>query len=393
MRVSFRQAVSCLTVVFASLSVAAVAEDYLQVRRGRLFLRDEPFAAVGVEKADLVDLFGGALGLSSPQDAARALDDASRIGFDVIRTTLIRVDAAITEDWPTRRRNIIHALGEALAACRQRDMKLVVAICADWTCFGRVTFEPPGRLFIRDTRPYNMFRRFVRDVVLPYRDDDTLLYWDILDKVNADMDILTGIVAPQGFTSAQLATFVRESALLVKGLDANHPVSSGLTLPAVAKTPRVYTSARAAGIREKEIISFLTAMHRGAVDIVSIQCVEADQVRLLGEPGTGVSGDVMYAARGARSLGKPLVISRLEGDYSDYTLAYVRATLEAAVKHAVPLVLLSPWEPTHQLREHIWPQNSATIVMTARSYTDRLTQAVGKMGPPQQSATQTTETE
>lgn len=248
--------------VFALLSALAAvsaAEDspatsFIETSGTDFTLDGRPFFVTGVNNHYLT--FG------SQAEVTRVLDDAKAIGANIVRTFLQPVigslDGSVATIWNWRivadasdlavkdtyllhwdpRKNAMAVNDGAsgmqkvdflIAEAGKRRLRLIIAFLDFWAYTGgaqqmRAWYgsRDQSRFFFYDPRTKRDYRTWVSNVVqrvntltgLAYRDDPTIMAWELMNEGNA---------RPETLRSAWTA----EMSAYVKSLDPNHLVSSG----------------------------------------------------------------------------------------------------------------------------------------------------------------------
>jgi mannan endo-1,4-beta-mannosidase len=246
------------TLLYAPAGVRA-AEDpparfFIKTSRTAFTLDGKPFLVTGVNNHYLT--FG------SPDEVTRVLDDAVAMGANVIRTFLQPVigslDGSIPTIWNWRKQADAYDLGVRgtyllhwdprkngmavndgpdgmqkvdflIAEAGKRRLRLVIVFLDFWDYTGgaqqmRAWYESQDKstFFFSDPRTKRDYRTWVGHVVqrinpltaLAYRDDPTIMAWELMNEGNA---------SPEDLRLAWTA----EMSAYVKSLDPNHLVGSG----------------------------------------------------------------------------------------------------------------------------------------------------------------------
>lgn len=248
--------------VFALLSVLAAASaadslspaSFIKTSGTEFTIDGRPFFVTGVNNHYLT--FG------SRDEVIRVLDDAVAMGANVVRIFLQPVigslDGSTPTIWnwrlegdandlavkgtyllywdPSQNRMAINDGADGMqkvdfliAEAGKRRLRLIVAVLDFWAYTGGVQqmrawygSQDESRFFFGDPRTKRDYRTWVRHVVqrvnlltgLAYRDDPTIMAWELMNEGNAEPETL------------RLA-WTAEMSAYVKSLDSNHLVSSG----------------------------------------------------------------------------------------------------------------------------------------------------------------------
>jgi mannan endo-1,4-beta-mannosidase len=248
-----------LVLLFALLPAASVADDsrapsFIETSGTDFTLDGRRFFVTGVNNHYVT--FG------SQDEVTRVLDDARAMGANVVRIFLQPVigslDGSVATIWNWRKigdasglavngtyllhwdprkhamavndgANGMQKVDFVIAEARKRGLRLIIAFLDFWAytggaqqmraCYGS---RDQSRFFFQDPRTKQDYRAWVSHVVqrvntvtgLVYRDDPTIMAWELMNEGNA---------RPESLRLAWTA----EMSAYVKSLDPNHLVSSG----------------------------------------------------------------------------------------------------------------------------------------------------------------------
>jgi hypothetical protein len=322
-------------------SAPAGRAGFLSREGTRLVLDGKPFRAVGVNKVELIDQY--LAGLSGEVPAAprervtRTLDGLSARGLDTVRVypypfwpvdvlrTFLAADAATrAEAW--------RCFDEMVADCAARRIRLVVS-----TQFYLGMWSDLAHESLHDfiTRPESQARRmhdaWLRELVGRYRDSETILFWELPNELNLYADLRphrpAGLLATPAsltpgpvvrdsrnhFSSDEAAAFLRETALLIKSVDPNHLVGSGLSAPRTCAWHLWLGSLRRSVAMDwtadspEEQMDYISLMTPDPVDLV---CVH----QYLRPDALGEADQLAIAIRAAARMNKPVYVGEFGPD-------------------------------------------------------------------------------
>ncbi|ESY64285.1 MULTISPECIES: cellulase family glycosylhydrolase [Mesorhizobium] len=247
---------------FAFVSVAAIAStvdkpsamSFIKTSGTNFTLDGKPFFVTGVNNHYLT--------YGSQVEVTRVLDDAVAMGANVVRTFLQPVigsiDGSVSTIWdwrlegeasnlavegtyllywdPSQNRmaindgaNGMQKVDFLIAEAGKRHLKLIIAVVDFWGFTGGAQqmrswygSSDESAFFFTDPRTKQDYRTWVRHVVervnpltgLAYRDDPTIMAWELINEGNAQ-------------PLALRLSWTAEMSAYVKSLDSNHLVSSG----------------------------------------------------------------------------------------------------------------------------------------------------------------------
>jgi mannan endo-1,4-beta-mannosidase len=231
----------------------AYPADFLKVKGTMFTLADRPFFVTGVNNHYLTH--------ATEAEVLRVLDDSVALGATVVRTYLQPVigalDGSVPTIWDWKSNADSNDLGVKgsyliywntgsgmaindgpngmqkvdflIAEAKKRNLKLIIAFLDFWAYTGgaqqmRAWYGSPDKntFFFTDPRTKRDYRNWVSDVVhrvnpktgLHYRDDPTIMAWELMNEGNAE--------------PAQLRhAWVAEMSAYIKAQDPKHLISSG----------------------------------------------------------------------------------------------------------------------------------------------------------------------
>src|ERR1035438_7363711 len=221
----------------------------------KLMLDGREYRAIGVNVPHLHQIYNGTWfhireKYGTPEKAREvalaAIDDASSSGLAFIRFFAApgypRDQAMLYDKDPAEYWRL---MDELFAYCRRKNVKLIPSL---------QTIPGPFQIFgetgqaIRDpqSKTYAWVHRYVTEFVTRYRDDPTVLMWELLNEgmLKADVEMLGRKLLPKGvfpagatprvdgnnddsLSFAMLRKLYREHAAFIHSLDAHHLVTSG----------------------------------------------------------------------------------------------------------------------------------------------------------------------
>lgn len=378
---------------------------YLTRKNDQLSLDSRPFRAVGVNKYELLDLYVAELlgedSAAAAENARQSLDELKRLGVDVVRVQG-------SQFWPAhmlktylggedRRREFWQRYDRMLADCSQRGIRVVLAVNFYLGLWPDLAHESLHDFVCNPhSRSREMFEQWLRDLVGRYRDDPTILFWELPNEMNLVIDLrpqfpegmlkwshpqlMPGPVvrdASNNITSEELAAFFREITLLIKSLDPNHLVGTGCSIPRPAawhlwmgslrRSPKMNWTADT----DEQQADHLRLITPDAIDLICVHLY-------LGGQAAEKLERLSVIAETARQLGKPLYIgecgvqgrSNTEEVYGQAgARADLQRLLDTASKLDIPITLLWTYnEHARTLHEPvIWPDRQPEVVEMLRA--------------------------
>jgi mannan endo-1,4-beta-mannosidase len=216
-------------------------EYFVEVRDGQFVLGCDNFKIAGWNQWEVVEAAAGAPslggasipeGMTGPELVRTLLERGNEIGFNAMRTWVHPVNpqyalqTAPGEYSEAAFRGLDYVLDEA----RKNNIKLILAFTSNWTPTGGIPeylkwadkTDPVD--FYTDPEIKQTFKDFVETILTRentingriYSEDPTIMAWDLLNEPRCD-----------GCPEGTIADWYTEMAEFVKGIDANHLVTTG----------------------------------------------------------------------------------------------------------------------------------------------------------------------
>jgi len=228
----------------AAISADSGKPVFLKRSGTQLLLDGKPFRAVSVVKYDLFRQFL----MEDGEKAAANIRDMSKRGFSLTRAGMVGFYPQEMELWPSA--EYWKRMDAAVTVARENNIKLIPTIVWNWYLFTDMANETMQDLLTnKDSKSRQYLDLYVSQVVERYKDDPTILFWEIGNELNLGADL--EFMRPYGFselnlvasgaaymrvrrdnyTSDQMIPFTRDLAKLIKSIDKNHLVSTGQSAP------------------------------------------------------------------------------------------------------------------------------------------------------------------
>ena len=232
------------------------APGFVQREGNRLFLNGRVYRAIGVNIPYLSQVYMGTWGPNvmiygghekAKQAIIEAVEDAARNGFAYIRFFAspgypIDMDRIYYSD-PSKYWKL---MDEVIGICRKNRIKAVPSLNAMPGFFANYCGEHKQAILDRESRTSKAAYNYIREFVSRYKDDPTILMWELQNEVmhKADIDfegkpalaagLFTGNRQPyptltreDSLTWAMILQIYKEQAAFIKGIDPHHLVTSG----------------------------------------------------------------------------------------------------------------------------------------------------------------------
>jgi hypothetical protein len=225
--------------------------------------------------------------------------------------------------------------------------------------FSAVVGEQPSDVFRNGKASNSLFRSFVKELVSRYRTEAIILMWEVGNELNLFVKPRTSY-----YSLDELRSFIKDTVDLIKAVDPNHLIGSGMAAPSHDINPTLK-------VAESQFVSV-----NDFVDVASIHTYPCDQNdRLVGTKypcdqngyvyGTTETEYIRLFASAAEKLNKPMMI----GEFGDnletnpYSSFSVEA-LTAAFSTKILVALMWEWmvpsdrDPSTRLIWSVDPQKT-----------------------------------
>lgn len=364
-----------------STTAAPPVEGFVSTNGPDLMLNGREYRAVGVNVPHLHQIYLGTWfhqeHLYGTPEKARAaavaaVEDASRCGFAFIRFFAgpgYPIESArLYEKDPDA---YWRGMDELFALCRRSGLRLVP--CLNVTSQHARCGEPRQAILDPGSKTWNENRRYVEAFVARYKDDPTVLMWELENELMlaADVDMqgtpqLPPGVYPEGTVVREMGTredsltwemtqrIYREQAAFIRSIDPNHPVTSGDAgvRPEATSRRETFPDFRFRDDAWREHLANELAAQPEPLGVFSLHHYGP------ADPGPKTAGlpsleRARLTARAVRAARVPLFIGEMGQDAptfrSDREAAWAREYLDMAEDEGVPLVALwvwhFPWQP------------------------------------------------
>jgi hypothetical protein len=256
-----------VTTNHASIKVNATNSKFLTRVGTRLYLNGEEFRALGLSEPDLfLQFLGIASGHGSTnhpyppveeqiKDANDSMDDAVKEGFTMFRIMGMPYYPNQLKKWLDDPVAYWSAFDAMVAGAKSRGIRLVPMLWWNVFVFSDLANEPLGRTFEKGSYPRFLLFEYAREIAHRYRDEETILFWELTGEINLDADLDFGhdenrsksrVVKdenginygtrharskPDNFSTDEMVATVKALAEVMKAEDPNHLISAGYSVP------------------------------------------------------------------------------------------------------------------------------------------------------------------
>ena len=342
----------------------------LVVQSGRLVWGGRPFAALGANVWQLQNYF--APGLVQPFTTAgttwngsfsgdpargeRILAEAAAYGLRVIRFISMGWNPAWLHYWLTQPQLFWRGHDALMAAAGRYGVYLVPSLVWHAMPFAVATGESNAAVFTPGTQAHALMLRYVREYVGRYRSHPNVLMWELGNEWN--LMVARGPRNKWYFdTVGGLRGAMRAVTAVIKAVDPDHLVESGMAMPAVDQGADLAAQQQAFALANQyadvaclhvypqyeSISPAQAAIYKAAAAQMHIPLPSLGGASVMGM--ASVPAYLRAMAVTARTvLRKPLIVGEFGQDYVRHPHAgFVRDVLQGWAEGVFPLALVWSW--------------------------------------------------
>jgi len=287
-------------------------------------------------------------------------------------------------------------MDDLFALCRQHRVRLIPSLQTIPGPFG--VFGETGQAILDPkSKTHEAVYRYVREFVTRYKDDPTVLMWELLNEgmLKADVEMQGRKLLPKGvyppgatvreegsnddsLSFAMLQRLYREHAAYIKSLDPNHLVTSGdaHVRPECTSRRETFPNFKFRPDTWREWIANNLASQPEPLDVFSFHFYGNDQPARAGTPEAGMLPVewMTRLVRAAHAAGAPVFIGELGANpdnQSDPQGRYLRDCIDAMEREGTSLMALwvwhFPWQPKLTMESKTYPE----VVRRAGAFNDK----------------------
>lgn len=350
-----------LILLFSSLAIGE-EKNFLRRVGNDLYLGEQPLRVVAVNKFNLFLSFlkGG----EEKNQAIRAIEEASRQGFKVIRFSGVGYYPVDMKHW-AREEIYWKAFDELVATAKKNGVYLIPTLNWNIFLFPDMAGEcVQDMLHNPDSRSHQYLWLYTYQIVSRYKDKPTILFWELTNEMNLLADL--AFMHPYGFsdgnwielgtsfmrlrrdnfTSDEMIPFIKEWASFIKSLDKNHLIGSGFSIPRPAAQHLRIAKGKGDWTEDTvdEFETYLRDVHPDPVDIISIHFYPKDGNLRFGNKDENSAKVLEIIKQVADRIGKPIYIGETGDDYSkNPDSPFLKNVFEEVVKLNIPITLIWNW--------------------------------------------------
>jgi hypothetical protein len=344
--------------VSASRSPTTMTDSGFVVAKGSgLFLKGKSMQLFGVNHADLIWSFIWPGSIA--ESGTHILEETVRYNITVVRYSAIGYTPDQLRTWMNDKNAFWSGYDHLITNARNLGIYLVPTLLWNPAQFSAVVGEQPSDVFQNGKASNSLFRSFVKELVSRYRNETIILMWEVGNELNLFVKPRTSY-----YSLDELRSFIKDTVILIKEVDPNHLIGSGMAAPAHDINPSFQDAVAEFGSVNDfvDVASVHTypCDQNGHVYGTSYACDQNGYVY-----GTTETEYIRLFASAAEKLNKPLMIGEF-GDnletnpHSSFSLE----VLSAAFSMKIPVALMWEWmvspnqDPTTRLIWSVDPQKT-----------------------------------
>ncbi|MCE5199520.1 MAG: cellulase family glycosylhydrolase [Armatimonadota bacterium] len=374
---------------------AMAADGFLKINGSKLMLNGREYRAIGVNIPNLHTAYNGTWHhikqiYGTPEKAKQAMIDAI---IDAEKNHIAFVRFFAHPGYPSdnaqlyqpHREEYWHQMDEVVNLCRKHHVKLVPSLtCIDsWQwCYG----EKRQAILDPNSKTYKMSYGYIREFVTRYKDDPTILMWELTNEgmLGCDVDRQGEKGLPEecfaeksqyretlsredSLTWDMLTRIYQDQAAFIKGIDRNHPVTSGdaSVRPECTSRRETFPDCKYRTDTLAEWIGNNLASQPEPLDVYSYHMYGSINEKTSWEGHFNIPPMELYRSliRATHAIQAPVFVGEF-GQYQpsfdkDPDASYTRAFIDEMDKENVSLAALwvwhFPWQPENDVRGNTHP--------------------------------------
>jgi len=385
---------------------ATMAEGFMKAEGCKLMLDGREYRAIGVNVPHLHQAYLGTWfhireKYGTPENAKAAvmaaIEDAERSRLAFIRFFAdpgYPLDRSLLYDKDPEA--YWRGMDELFALCREHHVKLVPSLQTIPGPYG--IFGETGRAILDpNSKTHEAVYRYVREIVTRYKDDPTVLMWELMNEgmLHADVEmqgrkLLPAGVYPPGATvreDGQLSDSLRwddfqqlyrEHAAFIKSLDPNHLVTSGdaSVRPECTSRRETFPDFRFRSDTWREWLGNNLLSQPEPLDVLSFHFYGNDEVAGPSVPWAGMTTieEIQGVVRCVHAAGAPVFIGELgasPNNQADPHGTWICKSIDAMETEGVSLMALwvwhFSWQPDLTMDSETYPE----VVARAKAFNER----------------------
>jgi len=359
---TFRAVVPLLSLVLVIAAHGAGA-DFLKRSGTDLLLDGKPLRLVAVNKFDLFlrYLKEG----DERKQAESAMASAAARGFNVIRFTGVGFYPVDMKNWP--RQDAWWGAFDALVAdARRQGVRLIPVVNWNTSLFPDMAEEcVQDMLLDPDSRSWQYLELYTRQLVGRYRDNETILFWELSNEINLGADL--GPMHPYGYeglnwpdlgtsymrlrrdnyTSDDMIVYMKRLAGVIRSVDPNHLIATGNSAPRPAAQHMRHEKGEMDWTPDSldELVTYMRDTNPDPIDLISIHFYSEHDNMRFGNKDPLSAKALEQLKQAADRVGKPLYIGETGDSYEKRPdTPFLKEVLETARRLKIPLTLVWQWD-------------------------------------------------
>ncbi|UCH35787.1 MAG: cellulase family glycosylhydrolase [Armatimonadota bacterium] len=380
-----------LVLILAVCALTGYAHAGFLKRDGTdLLLDGKPLRLVSVNKFDLVlrYLKGG----DDRKQAESALASAAEHGFTAIRFSGVGFYPRDMKNWP--RQDAWWGAFDALVADAQRHgVRLIPVVNWNTHLFPDMAQECVlDMLLDPDSRSWQYLELYTRQLVGRYRDNDTILFWELSNELNLGADL--GPMHPYGYeglnwvdlgtsymrlrrdnyTSDDMIVYMKRLAEVIRDVDSNHLIATGNSAPRPAAQHMRTQTDEMDWTHDSldDLVTYLRDTNPDPMDLISIHFYSEHDNMRFGNVDALSAQALVQLKQAADRVGKPLYIGETGDKYEERpNTPFLGDVLDTAARLKIPLTLVWQWDSPGDVND-VNPTRTPAVVKLMEQANDAM---------------------
>jgi len=375
-----------LPVVVLVLAAQGARADFLKRRGADVTLGGKPLRLVSVNKFDLFlrYLKGG----DDRKQAHDALASAAAHGFTAIRFSGVGFYPVDMKTWP-RQEAWWGAFDALVADAGAAGVRLIPVVNWNTSLFPDMAQECIlDMLLNRDSRSWQYLELYTRQLVARYRDNDTILFWELSNELNLGADLAP--MRPYGwsdlnwaelgtaymrlrrdnYTSDDMIAYMKRLARVIREVDPNHLIATGNSAPRPAAQHMRHQKGKMDWTADSldELTTYMRDTNPDPIDFISIHFYSGHDNMRLGNKDELSAKALVALKQAADRAGKPLYIGETGDAYEKRPeTPFLADVLKMARRLNIPLTLVWQWDSPGDANDVNPTRTPAAVEMMERT--------------------------
>ncbi len=317
---------------------------------------------IGANHADLVWSFMNE-SYTKYDNGTKVIEDAGQYGIRALRFSATGLTTEFLELWHNNKTRFWECFDRMVATASANHVYLIPVLI--WTTWNEDLgmFEPfhnfsrkigilksaeidnKSQVFVPNSTANQMFKNFTRELITRYKDNPTILMWEIGNELN----LVYGRAERYFNNITDLHDFLQDTTTFIRSIDPNHPIESGMAAPTI----KVSSEDIPQGETLDEALGYFILFNL-YVDIASIHTYKHYNTSDRDQCGEvyGISEEeyICLFWNISKTMKKPMIIGEFgeqgpeNADSAPNNSKFIEEVINTTRKHGIPLALIWEWE-------------------------------------------------